>query len=594
MIHFIHKHFYLMSVCLCMLALIFLCPVPASSHEMDYSYNFTPVDREFDSIASSIARHEMERRLGKDDYVATDVLKKIAIYKNNPILKARADLWSIRTTQLSAKPDSCILILENHLKDFPSDEYDYDFACLSYQLAGNHSRVGNYFNTYQLLQQAIPIFEKYGDNYFLGNAHLLMGLTYNYIGDMEMAQEEIELADKYYRLCNYPTNRIYFFLAALAKDKNEKLQLYKKSLVRGDDDPGMTIQAYDHIASYFNDMNLPDSAAYYVNLGKKMISELPAENEPLLRNLLLVQEARTLYNSGQYDNALNLLKRAEEGAGIFNDEYWEPSIYKYMALIYDEKGDSRMAFQYLKKYQESFEKQFAAQMSMEIPKSVARDAINKQKNLIREMEQDQVNARNRFIIVLLILTVIVFAACVAIILILNRAKVKHIENKQLRTSLEQEMIIKRLNTENFERDMKQKECEISSSVLLLSNKNDVLQQIVEMTKKYSDSGDIPREYVDQVNNLIRESLKGDDEWSRFKIHFDSVHPEFFTKLKKRSEELTENDLRLCAYIRIGMRAKDIASMLSVSPASVNTNRYRLRKKLGLSRDDSLDDFIRQI
>ena len=78
------------------------------------------------------------------------------------------------------------------------------------------------------------------------------------------------------------------------------------------------------------------------------------------------------------------------------------------------------------------------------------------------------------------------------------------------------------------------------------------------------------------------------------MHFDSVHPNFVTKLKAASEELTENDLRLCAYLRIGMRAKDIASMLSVSPASVNTNRYRIRKKLGLTKEDSLDDYIRSI
>ena len=98
----------------------------------------------------------------------------------------------------------------------------------------------------------------------------------------------------------------------------------------------------------------------------------------------------------------------------------------------------------------------------------------------------------------------------------------------------------------------------------------------------------------QINSVIGDSLRNDDEWSRFKLHFDSVHPDFFLKLKQRSSELTENDLRLCAYIRIGMRAKQIAEMLSVSPDSINTNRYRLRKKLALAKGQSLDDFIRQI
>ena len=141
----------------------------------------------------------------------------------------------------------------------------------------------------------------------------------------------------------------------------------------------------------------------------------------------------------------------------------------------------------------------------------------------------------------------------------QRMKLRKIENRELRSNLEREMVIKRLNSENFERDMKKKDCEISSSVLLLSNKNDVLQQIGEITKKYYQDGKIPLEYVGQVNSLVRDSIKGDDEWTRFKIHFDSVHPDFFTKLKNISAELTENDLRLCAYLRIGMRAKDIVA-----------------------------------
>ena len=77
-------------------------------------------------------------------------------------------------------------------------------------------------------------------------------------------------------------------------------------------------------------------------------------------------------------------------------------------------------------------------------------------------------------------------------------------------------------------------------------------------------------------------------------YFTELPSDFFNKLKEASPELTENDLRLCAYIRIGMRAKQIAEMLSITADSVNSNRYRLRKKLGLSRGESLDDFVRKI
>ena len=70
--------------------------------------------------------------------------------------------------------------------------------------------------------------------------------------------------------------------------------------------------------------------------------------------------------------------------------------------------------------------------------------------------------------------------------------------------------------------------------------------------------------------------------------------QIFLKLKERSADLTEHDLRLCAYIRIGMRAKQIAEMLSVTPDSINTARYRLRKKFALQKGENLDDFIRQV
>jgi len=83
----------------------------------------------------------------------------------------------------------------------------------------------------------------------------------------------------------------------------------------------------------------------------------------------------------------------------------------------------------------------------------------------------------------------------------------------------------------------------------------------------------------------------EEDWKDFKLHFEKVHRDFFQKLRNQCPGLTENDLRLCAYIRIGMRIKQIAQMLSVSSESVKTNRYRLRKKLDLPEKLTLDEFI---
>lgn len=563
-----------------------------SAAVLQNKYHFRTEDAAFDSIANLVLTNEINRTTDPKVGGWIEKMKEIASYSHNPVLDARSTLWQIRTTQLNANPDSCIEVLEKARGRIPKN-YDYDYACLSYQLAGNYDRIGNYFNTYQLLQEAIPIFEKYGDDYFLGNARLLLGLMYSSIGDYDQALEEINLAQRHYSAYGYPNNRIAYFKATLEKDESEKIRLYKEAIEQGGDDPGMSIQAYEQLATIYNARNESDSAMYYLRLGENMRTEMVPDNL-LLKIILNIQTAEVLYSRGEYDRALTLLNETETIAQHYPNEYWEPSIYKYMARIYENKGNNQQAFSYLKKYLKAYERQINAFRGQEIPKAKAREAIQRQKELITNMQQDAKNAHNRFIIILLVLIAVIILAGAVFLYFYQRMKMKRLENRELRTNLEQEMIIKRLNLENFERDIKQKDCEISSSVLLLSNKNDVLQQIRVITKKYSDEGRIPYEFVDQVNSLVSDSLRGDDEWSRFKIHFDSVHPDFFTKLKKASDELTENDLRLCAYIKIGMRAKDIASMLSVSPASVNTNRYRIRRKLNLSKEDSLDDYIRKI
>lgn len=555
-------------------------------------YKFKPENRQFDSIAALVLREEADRVHSDDLASRLGQMQRIAEASRNNVLVARSVLWSIRSNQLNARPDSCISRLEKVRNALPRS-YDYDYACLSYQLAGNYSRIGDYFNTYQLLNEAIPIFSKYDDYYFLGNAHLLMGLTYEDIGDPSSALTEIDLADKYYRKCGYPVNRISFFKAGMAKDDNEMMRLYRRSIAEGPDDPGMSIQACEKIASLYLKKNLPDSAIRYIEEGERMRLE-KSPGSMLLKILLNLRMGQAFYVKGDYDRALSLLLETEGMASHYSKESWEPAIYKYLSDIYEKRGDRELAHSYLKKYIDAYEHNVSSLTSQEIPKARARDAISRQKEMMTTMEQEAKNAHNKFIIVLLVLVAVLLTAAGVLIYVLQRGKMRKIENRELRSNLEQEMIIKRLNMENFERDMKQKECEISSSVLLVSNKNDVLQKIGKLTEKYSDMGLIPREYVREVNVLVGDSIKGDDEWTRFKMHFDTVHPDFFKKLKEVSDELTENDLRLCAYVKIGMRAKDIASMLSVTPASVNSNRYRLRRKLSLSKEDSLDDFIRKI
>lgn len=171
---------------------------------------------------------------------------------------------------------------------------------------------------------------------------------------------------------------------------------------------------------------------------------------------------------------------------------------------------------------------------------------------------------------------------------------RKLENLKLQEKIVYDAQIYASNQANLENNLKLKDCKISSSSLLLESKNEILHQICEITQQFYDEGKVPPEYVASINDVIKDCLKKDGNWEKHKLHFDSVHPDFFINLKKLHGDLTENELKLCAYLRIGLKAKQIAEMLSVSPESVNTSRYRLRKKFGLDRSQSLDDYVRNI
>jgi DNA-binding CsgD family transcriptional regulator len=77
----------------------------------------------------------------------------------------------------------------------------------------------------------------------------------------------------------------------------------------------------------------------------------------------------------------------------------------------------------------------------------------------------------------------------------------------------------------------------------------------------------------------------------FEHLFDQAHENFFKRLKTSFPDLTTSDLRLCAYLRLNLSSKEIAPLLNISVRGVEEKRYRIRKRLGLSSDQGLSDFI---
>ncbi|MGE4568532.1 MAG: PAS domain-containing protein [Bacteroidales bacterium] len=95
----------------------------------------------------------------------------------------------------------------------------------------------------------------------------------------------------------------------------------------------------------------------------------------------------------------------------------------------------------------------------------------------------------------------------------------------------------------------------------------------------------------QIDELFRRQFNGNEE---FKLYFEKVYPGFFSRLEGKYPGLTARERRLCAYLLLKLSTKEIAGLLHIAPASAEISRVRLRKKLGLSRQTSLSDFLSKL
>ena len=93
-----------------------------------------------------------------------------------------------------------------------------------------------------------------------------------------------------------------------------------------------------------------------------------------------------------------------------------------------------------------------------------------------------------------------------------------------------------------------------------------------------------------LERILPDGTRRDlEDWEFFEKAFNNADKDFLKKVKKAHPTLTHNDLRLCAFLRLNLLSKEIAPLLNISVRSVEIKRYRLRKKMNLSRDESIVD-----
>jgi DNA-binding CsgD family transcriptional regulator len=167
---------------------------------------------------------------------------------------------------------------------------------------------------------------------------------------------------------------------------------------------------------------------------------------------------------------------------------------------------------------------------------------------------------------------------------MNRRDKQLLETKVALMQAKEEQ--KKLKEAQMQHEIEFKESQLSAMALQMMQKNDLLKELEE--KLGQDTDNQPNT---EMRKIISRGWNHDSDWNDFNTVFEGINHNFYARLKAAYPEISPNDLRLCALIKLNMSIKEMAGILNISPDSVKTARYRLRKKLQLNTEDNLTDFI---
>ncbi|MDN5200727.1 two-component regulator propeller domain-containing protein [Fulvivirgaceae bacterium BMA10] len=169
-------------------------------------------------------------------------------------------------------------------------------------------------------------------------------------------------------------------------------------------------------------------------------------------------------------------------------------------------------------------------------------------------------------------------------------KEKEVEEERIKADRER---IKLIN-EKLAQQVAHKNTELATVAVQISQKNEFLYQLRKNLNALASHNEIQPTSIKKIIKVIDHDTRLDNNWERFQFHFDQVHQDFLKRLSAKFPALTKTSLKLCAFLRMDLSTKEIATLMNISTSGVEKRRYRLRKKLELDPEVNLVEFIKEI
>lgn len=575
---------------------IIICFLTGSTSRQTKAQTF----QQTDSLCRNVEKISLSQ--AKQAYKILDSLQSDFPTKpDNLLLQSRVLLARAFADFAQGKSDTLLSAYAKRLLASPQNSTS-STALLHLALACNHTGEAQYGPAFRSgltaleYLQTLPEYES--KTYFIAKAYSVLGNICTLIKAYGLAEkyynQEIKLHEKqsfeYYQ-CRLNLSKAHFYIQPMPATLRELEQLLPQ--LRQDGDAGLLSIAYLNIAACHIMQDQFDTAGTYYKMALDLTDKV--DNNKL--RFTLYQGLGSYYfyiqDIRQSFAYFNLSKQI----AIKDQNLEQLSYVTYnIGLLYREMGKTDSALAYMMKHIDINNHLNQNSNAIETYQAYASALLEASENKLT-IAQQKIELKNRSLILFIVSATGILLLGILLFAFFwhqkrQQALIKDLEKRELENQLENEKRLKQLQAKRHQEKIDAKAREIASYALLVSNKNQVLQQIEDLAKKLPENLKETRE----INRLIKNNLNTEQAWEDFMLHFNKIHPRFFQRLKStpHAKNLTENELRLCAYFRIGMSIKQIAQILNVSPESIRIHRYRLKKKLMLGEEENIDDFIRNV
>jgi tetratricopeptide (TPR) repeat protein len=274
-----------------------------------------------------------------------------------------------------------------------------------------------------------------------------------------------------------------------------------------------------------------------------------------------------------------------------------------LARVHAQRRDYEKAYRYQLRYSTLKDSLYSAESTGQLANLRAAFENEKKQARIQLLEKEESLARaTRNVLLVSIAALLAIGA-----LLLYQQRVKARKNQELLEKTrqlhetQQALVASELHNSQLQAKQLQEELEFSNKSLTthtlnLIQKNGIMEEIRETISEVlkAPRKDENAPVYGRLIKLIDYSFNLDKDWEDFKVYFEQVHKDFFVKLKEKHPELSNGELKMAALVRLNMNLKETATVMGISPDSVKTSRYRLRKKLQLEEEQNMTDYLMTI